>query len=41
MERHEGQEISGSGRDVAEVCEGWWLREEGKVHDDEIVKILE
>lgn len=26
---------------MAEVCDGWWLRERSKVDDCEVVKILE
>lgn len=39
MESTTGHGCSGSDKDVAEVCEGWWLRERGEVGDSEIVKI--
>ena len=37
----QGMGYSRSDKDVAEVCEGWWLRERGEAGDSEIVKIPE
>lgn len=37
----QGMGCSGSGKDMAEVCAGWWLRERGEAGDSDIVEIPE